>query len=339
MSTYKKDISKQALISGDYDENEKDKSLGYDARSMDTRNHSLLRSTANTPSPAQQQQPQFCGDYVDPLTIIKIGIEIGLKKAKSTVTLISSLRILLKAMMSGSYLGFSISLTVYALSLDWDPISAAILFAMGFVMLILMGNDLATGNFALLPMAYIHYKGQKDKKNNVSIKMILINWTVVYCGNFIGALLYVFILWGGQTHFGQINISYYEGFKDSLCTVTENKTLIYKETGGAGWFASFFNGIACNWMVTMAVLLSFSSKSTLGKIIAMYIPITIFICLGFEHSIVNLFLLPAGLTYKCDTYNFGEWWIWNQIPVTLGNIIGGMCFTGFIYMAIWQHKL
>ena len=198
-------------------------------------------------------------------------------------------------------------------------------------------------------MAYLDGK-QREKERckhsqnmvsyTVTIMDILINWLVVYCGNFMGALMYLFFLWGGQTHFGQRDISKYSDFKTVLCSVTESKTVGYISTGGgAGWFAALFNGILCNWMVTMGVLLSFSSKSTIGKIFAMYIPITIFITLGFEHSIVNLFLLPAGLTYNCDKYNFGEWWLWNQIPVTLGNMLGGICLTGIWYFTIWSPKL
>ena len=101
-----------------------------------------------------------------------------------------------------------------------------------------------------------------------------------------------------MTHFGARNELKYTDFKQVLCDVTSGKVSGYMETGGGKlWFAALFNGILCNWMVTMGVLLSFSSKSIVGKIFAMYIPITVFITLGFEHSIVNLYLLTAGLTY------------------------------------------
>jgi len=218
-------------------------------------------------------------------------------------------------------------------------------------MLILMGNDLATGNFALLPMAYLYQRIQSpvtrtrgssrdSGKKKISMLMIWVNWIVVYFGNFLGTLTFLFILWGGMTHFGARNESGYSKFSEKLCSVVFNKVNLYMETGGvAGWFASFFNGILCNWMVTMGVLLAFSSKSTIGKIVAMYIPILIFICSGYEHSIVNLFLLPAGMAYECDHYNFGEWWLWNQIPVTLGNMFGGIVMTGFVYFTIWAPKL
>mmetsp|Transcript_11378 Transcript_11378/g.10199 ORF Transcript_11378/g.10199 Transcript_11378/m.10199 type:complete len:350 (+) Transcript_11378:67-1116(+) len=301
--------------------------------------------------PSSQSNPIAPFDSVDPLNIVKTAIKIGYKKAQSTsLSSFGGGRIIMKAMMSGAYLGFTITLSLYARSLGWDAVAAGLLFPMGFVMLILMGNDLATGNFALLPMAYLdglrkdkgRGKGNKQSTNEyrVSIMDILVNWFVVYIGNFLGALLFLFLVWGGMTHFGGRDESKYSDYKDVLCLVTESKTLGYKSTGGAqGWFAALFNGILCNWMVTMGVLLAFSSKSTIGRIFAMYIPITIFITLGFEHSIVNLYLLPAGLSYECDTYNASEWWIWNQIPVTLGNIIGGICLTGLWYYFIWSPKL
>eukprot|EP01083_Nonionella_stella_P247831 858815_1 len=277
-------------------------------------------------------------DYVDALNMVKTAIKVGISKAESTTTLCSSLCVLLKASMSGSYLSMTISLSLYAISIGWDKISAMMLFPIGFVILILMGNDLATGNFMLLPMAY----WARNKKNGkeISIRMVVINWLVVYTGNFIGAVVFLFVYWAGMTHFGQRSEDKYAAFKAVLCTVTRGKTLEYADTGGAaGWFAALFNGILCNWLVCLGVMLSFSSRSTIGKVIAMYIPILVFICLGFEHSIVNLYLLPAGLTFECNTYSGGQWWAWNQIPVTLGNLVGGMGFTGLVYFLIWSSKI
>eukprot|EP01083_Nonionella_stella_P224230 798364_1 len=171
-------------------------------------------------------------------------------------------------------------------------------------------------------MAYLF--SSKRKKNHVSIGMIMANWLVVYCGNFAGAMLYLFLLWSGMTHFGALDSAQYEDFEEVLCQGSGAKVVLYKSTGVNGWFAAVCDGILCNWMVTLAVLLSFSSKATIGRIVAMYLPVTMFITLGFEHSIVNLFYLPAGLIYDCNVYHTGEWLWWNQIPVTIGNIIGGV---------------
>ena len=180
----------------------------------------------------------------------------------------------------------------------------------------------------------------QDDTHTISVFEMLRNWTIVYLGNFIGALLFLFLFWSGTTHFGARDESAYEPLASVLCSVTTSKTVAYISTGGAaGWFAAVCNGALCNWMVTMGVMLSFSSRSTIGKVVAMYMPILIFICLGFEHSIVNLYLLPAGLAFGCDTYNFSDWWLWNQIPVTMGNMLGGIVLTSCVYVAIWKHKL
>eukprot|EP01084_Bolivina_argentea_P083007 150299_1 len=314
-------------------------------KTNDKNNYKMLQNSSNMSLNSSYRSMSYIphqtnSDYVEPLRNIEIAIIIGAKKAESTslkspINIQSIFSVILKSMMSGSYLGFSITLSIYAVSIGWDKISAALLFPTGFVMLMLMGNDLATGNFCLLPMAYL-----AGKRKLISIGMILINWTVVYLGNFLGALTYLFFMWGAITHFGQRNITKYEMFVNVLCNITETKILGYVETGGAaGWFAAMFNGILCNWMVTMAVLLSFSSKSTIGKVVAMYIPIAIFITLGFEHSIVNLFLLPAGFAFECNSYSVAQWLLWNQIPVTLGNIFAGILLTGAMYYVIWSGKL
>ena len=85
----------------------------------------------------------------------------------------------------------------------------------------------------------------------------------------------------------------------------------------------------------MGVMMSFTSKSTSSKILAMWLPIFLFVALGLEHSIVNMFVLPLGLFYDNTPFNAGDWIVWNQIPVTLGNIVGGMIFTGFAYFYIY----
>jgi formate/nitrite transporter FocA (FNT family) len=83
----------------------------------------------------------------------------------------------------------------------------------------------------------------------------------------------------------------------------------------------------CNWMVTMGVVMAFTSQSTIGKIAAMWLPILTFFAQGFEHSVVNMFVIPAGILLGADV-SLADWWLWNQIPVTAGNIVGGMVFTG-----------
>jgi formate/nitrite transporter FocA (FNT family) len=81
-------------------------------------------------------------------------------------------------------------------------------------------------------------------------------------------------------------------------------------------------------MVCLGVVMGMTSSSTVGKIAAAWLPILVFFAQGFEHSVVNMFLIPAGMMLGAKV-TFGDWWLWNQIPVTLGNIVGGFVFTGF----------
>jgi formate/nitrite transporter FocA (FNT family) len=84
-------------------------------------------------------------------------------------------------------------------------------------------------------------------------------------------------------------------------------------------------------VVTVGTVLAFASRSTVGKITAMWLPIMIFFAHGYEHSVVNMFVIPAGILLGASV-GLGDWWLWNQIPVTLGNILGGALFTG---VSLW----
>jgi formate/nitrite transporter FocA (FNT family) len=106
-----------------------------------------------------------------------------------------------------------------------------------------------------------------------------------------------------------------------------SKTLAYAKLGFDGIASAFVKAILCNWMVTLGVVMSFTSQSTIGKIAAMWLPILTFFAQGFEHSVVNMFVIPAGMIVGAPV-SFSDWWLWNQIPVTLGNIFGGFVFTG-----------
>ncbi len=109
--------------------------------------------------------------------------------------------------------------------------------------------------------------------------------------------------------------------------LAEKKTLAYMAIGASGWNTALVKGILCNWMVTVGTMLAFVSRSTVGKIAAMWLPIMIFFALGYEHSIVNMFVIPIGM-FLGAPISMADWWFWNQIPVTIGNIVGGAVFTG-----------
>ena len=89
----------------------------------------------------------------------------------------------------------------------------------------------------------------------------------------------------------------------------------------------FVKAILCNWMVCLGVVMAMSSTSTIGRIAGAWMPILIFFAQGFEHSVVNMFIIPAGMMMGAKV-SLADWWVWNQIPVTLGNLVGGLVFTG-----------
>ena len=99
--------------------------------------------------------------------------------------------------------------------------------------------------------------------------------------------------------------------------------------------SAFVKAILCNWMVCLGVVMAMCSASTIGKIAAAWLPVVIFFGQGFEHAVVNMFVIPTGMLLGAKVSLF-DWWVWNQIPVTLGNLCGGLPFTGlFLY---WTYQ-
>jgi len=92
-------------------------------------------------------------------------------------------------------------------------------------------------------------------------------------------------------------------------------------------------GILCNWLVSLGPIFAKASRSVPGKIMLMWLPIATFFALGFEHAIVNMFVFPIGMLSGADV-TIGQWWMWNQIPVTLGNILGAMIFNSSLWYYI-----
>ena len=254
-------------------------------------------------------------DYVVPNEVVSDALNAAAKKAG-----LSARDMLIRGALAGVFLGYATSLVFVALSQGLPALVGAIIFPVGFVMLVLLGFELATGNFALLPAAWMDQR--------ISGGAMLRNWMLVYMGNLIGSLLYALLFYLAVTSFGANNGA---ALGDQLRQAAERKTVAYAALGIGGWGTAFIKAILCNWMVTIGTMLAFASRSTIGKIAAMWLPITIFFAHGYEHSIVNMFLIPAGMFLGAHV-SLGQWWLWNQIPVTLGNMLAGALFTG---VALW----
>jgi formate/nitrite transporter FocA (FNT family) len=155
---------------------------------------------------------------------------------------------------------------------------------------------------------------------------MLTNFWWVLLGNLIGSLFYAVLLAGALSMCGQSPDA--SGVAAKIVAIAQAKTTGYAKFGVAGLGTVFIKAILCNWMVTLGVVMGMISRSTTGKIVAAWLPIFVFFAQGFEHSIVNMFLIPAGMLLGAKV-TIVDWWIWNQIPVTIGNFVGGALFTGF----------
>jgi len=233
---------------------------------------------------------------------------------------------LIRGLLSGAFLGYATSLAVLVTSQGLPPIVGAILFPAGFVMLALLGLELVTGNFAVLPVGAL--------AGMVRLGRLLRNWAWVYLGNLIGSLLYAGLFYLAITnwHTGDGG-----AVADLLKQAAQKKTLGYAALGGSGWALAFVKGILCNWMVTIGAVLALVSRSTAGKIAAMWLPIMTFFALGFEHSVVNMYVLPSGMLLGAPI-SVARAIFWNLLPVTLGNVVAGTLFTGVALYATYAAK-
>jgi formate/nitrite transporter len=229
--------------------------------------------------------------------------------------------LLIRGILSGAILGVATSLALTGAVSTGQPLVGAIIFPVGLVMIVLLGLELITGSFALLPLPWL------DRE--ASGASVLSNWGWVFVANLIGSVIYGGLLAIALTDMGAIEPS---GVALRIVQVAEAKTTGYAAFGVAGMVTVFVKAILCNWMVCLAVVLAMSTTSTIGKIATAWMPVFVFFAQGFEHSVVNMFVIPTGMMLGAKV-TVADWWLWNQIPVTLGNLVGGFTFTGLaIYM-------
>jgi formate/nitrite transporter len=225
---------------------------------------------------------------------------------------------LIRAYMAGAILALAAVFAITVTVQTGQPLVGALLFPVGFIMLYLMGFDLLTGVFMLTPLAWL------DKRPGVTVSGILRNWGLVFVGNFAGALTVAVIMafvftYGFSTDPGPVGTK--------IAGIGEARTLGYAKYGLAGWLTIFIRGMLCNWMVSMGVVGAMVSTHVSGKFIAMWMPIMLFFYMTFEHSVVNMFLFPSAMIMG-GKFSIAEYFIWNEIPTALGNLVGGIAFTG-----------
>jgi formate/nitrite transporter len=230
---------------------------------------------------------------------------------------------LVRAYMAGAILALAAWFAITINVNTGQPLVGALLFPVGFVMLNLLGFDLLTGVFVLSPLALL------DKRPGVTVNGVLRNWGLVFVGNFAGALTTAFLM-AYVTTFGFTQAPDKVGAL--IGNIGEARTLGYASHGAAGMMTLFLRGILCNWMVSTGVVGAMISTTVPGKVIAMWMPILVFFYMVFEHSVVNMFLFPAGLMLHAP-FSIMDYFIWNEIPTVLGNLVGGLAFTGLTLYA------
>lgn len=262
-------------------------------------------------------------DYVTPKEVAANMMSAALTKSALPVK-----DLLIRGILSGALLAISVTLAYAAVTQTKIPLIGAVVFPVGFVIIVILGLELVTGSFSLVPLACFEKK--------ISAGTMLKNLFWVFTGNLIGSVLYAFLYWIATSEMGTASTP--GAIEQMLIAVAEKKTIGYAQHGAAGLFSAFVKAVLCNWMVCMGVVMAMTSKSTLGKILAAGIPIFIFFALGYEHAVVNMFVIPAGMLFGAKV-SVGDWWLYNQLIVTLGNIIGGLLFTGAaIYYTYGKQK-
>ena len=257
-------------------------------------------------------------DYVSPKELLQEAVQLAKRKSELSVR-----DMLIRGILAGAFLGYATSLAIIVTSQGLPPIAGAILFPVGFVMLALLGLELVTGNFALLPAGVM--------AGTVRITKLLRNWGWVYLGNLLGSVLYAALFYLAITNWRTGNGG---AVADLLKQAAQKKTLAYVALGSSGWATALVKAVLCNWMVTIGAVLAMVSKSTVGKIAAMWLPIMTFFALGFEHSVVNMYLIPSAMMLGAPI-SAGQWLLWNLLPVTIGNLVAGTVLTGMALYATY----
>jgi formate/nitrite transporter len=248
--------------------------------------------------------------YVKPDQLIDAIVHSGVDKSNLTVP-----QMIARGTLAGAILGAATTVALTAAEQTGLPIVGAVLFPVGFVMIILLGLELVTGSFALIPLAVM--------EGRTNVAKCVTNFSVVIASHIVGAALYGALYVTAITYAGTETS---DPMVQAIVHLAEHKVLPYEAVGLGGIVAVVIKAMLCNWMVAIGTIISYSSSSTAGKILAMWLPVTTFFSLGLEHAVVNMFVIPAGMMLGADI-SFGQWWGWNQAPVLVGNLLGALLFT------------
>ncbi len=239
-----------------------------------------------------------------------------------------SLKMVVLGIAAGMFIAFG-AFAAITVSAGWaepwaasglNKLAMAMVFPVGLMLVTLTGAELFTGNNMFLLVAVL--------EKTTTGQRLCRNWIIVFLANFLGSLLIVVIIaLGGYLADG------------GTATAMGVKALAIGEAKTSLSFGTaFFRGIACNCLVCLAVWMAAAAKDVIGKIFGCFFPIMAFVLSGFEHSVANMFFIPAAMTVPGSTISIGDFLLGNLLPVTLGNIIGGGLFVGILFWAAYLRK-
>lgn len=207
-------------------------------------------------------------------------------------------------------------------------------FPVGLIITVLTGAELFTGDAMLAPMAAFIHK--------VSWMNVLNLWVFVYIGNLIGSIFWAYLMANGPyVSFDAAGVATVTAFGTRAIAIAGAKV---SYVGMMGMWSAFLKGIGCNYLVNLAILLGICADDAAGKFFGIWFPIMAFVSMGLEHSIANMYFIPAGLitagiTNTATTATWINMWTANLIPVTLGNIVGALLFVGVLYWVAFRKEI
>jgi len=248
-----------------------------------------------------------------PTEIIQVASKLAIAKAQYSTKKILTLSFLAGAYIAlGGLLAIIVGGGMPGIKAENPGIAKFVfgaMFPVGLMIVVMAGAELFTGNNAY----FIPNVLSKKQKWTAPLR----NWTLVYIGNFIGAMFVAYFL----TYATEIVKS--DPWAHSIQAIASGKM-------GNPFYKTFLKGIGANWLVCLALWMGMSAQHTSGKILGLWWPVMAFVAMGFEHSIANMFFIPLAIFQGADI----TWWEFvyqNLIPATLGNIVGGAFFVGTLY--------
>ena len=225
------------------------------------------------------------------------------------------------SLLAGFYIAFGAELSILVTSDTAEHFGFGIsrllggsVFSLGLMLVVICGAELFTGN-SLLTKAALH--------GHIPWIKILENWGVVVLGNLVGSLILAWLM--VQSELWQTG------------RIAEHAIAIAATKCELSFGVALVRGILCNWLVCLAVFMATAARDIPGKMLACYVPIMAFVASGFEHSVANMYFIPNGLLLKSElgldlpSLTWPNFFVNNLVPVTLGNILGGVVFVGFAY--------